>query len=159
MATITKNRVTKQRAFAGPNGNAWKDRFTFNTTATGVAVDSNSTAAVGIGDVVRIGYLPAGLELHDCLAIVSDAFSATTTAKIGFAYADGVDDATVPQDDDYFFAALAINAVGRTRANNTAVAPLRLPKDAYLILTNQVAAQAAVGILNVVVEGIACGAA
>lgn len=154
MATITKKNVRKLQQYAAPQGNAWKDRFTFATNASGVFVDSDVAAAVGNGDVVRIGVLPAGLELHDALAIVSDAFTAVSTAKIGFAYVDGVDSTAVPQDDDYFFAALAYNAAGRTRAANTAVAPVTLPKDAFLIVTNGGAAQAAAGILDVIVEGI-----
>lgn len=154
MATITKKNVRNLQQYAAPHGNAWKDRFTFSTNASGVFVDSDVAAAVGNGDVVRIGVLPAGLELHDALAIVSDAFTAVSTAKIGFAYVDGVDSTAVPQDDDYFFAALAYNAVGRTRAANTAVAPVTLPKDAYLIVTNGGAAQAAAGIMDVIVEGI-----
>ena len=39
--------------------------------------------------------------------------------KLGFG-TDGVDSTDVPQDDDYFNAALAMNAVG-LRHNNTAV--------------------------------------
>jgi hypothetical protein len=41
---------------------------------------------------------------------------------VGFEYVDGVDDTTVPQDDDYFFAALAINA-SAARARTTWRAP------------------------------------
>ena len=83
------------------------------------------------------------------LAIVSDAFTAATTAKIGFAYVDGVDSTSVPQDDDYFFlAGLATNALVRTRSTNTGVAPITLPKDAYVILTNAGAAHASVGVLT-----------
>ena len=154
MATVTKKNVRKLQQYAGPQGNAWKDKFNFTTNASGVFVDSDKATAVVQTDVVRIGVLPAGLELHDALAIVSDAFTALTTAKVGFAYVDGVDSADVPQDDDYFFAALATNAQGRTRANNTAVAPVTLPKDAYLILTVAGADHAAAGVLDVIVEGV-----
>lgn len=154
MPNITKKNVRKLQQYAGPQGNAWKDKFNFTTNASGVFADSDVATAVQAADVVRLGVLPAGLELHDALAIVSDAFTATATATIGFAYVDGVDDATVPQDADYFFAALAYNAVGRTRATNTAVAPVTLPKDAYLTLTNNTAALNAVGVIDVIVEGV-----
>ena len=110
--------------------------FTFETNSSGVYVDSDTTTAVGNGDKVRVGVLSAGMRLHDALAIVSDAFRASSTAKIGFEYVDGVDSTDVPQDDDYFFAALALDAAGRTRAANTGVRPVTLPKDAYLIVTN-----------------------
>ena len=92
------------------------------------------------------GLLPAGFRLDDALTIVSDAFAASTTAAIGFQYAD------------YFFAALDTATAGRTRANNAAVRPVTLPKDAYLILTRGGAADSAAGILDVIVEGVLMGA-
>lgn len=160
MATITKKQITSQNQHGGvPYGNLTRLPFKFAANASGYFLDSDTpAAAVGIGDKVRLGILPAGMRLEDMLAIVSDAFTALATAKIGFEYVDGVDVTAVPQDDDYFFAALAYNVVGRTTANNTAVAPLTLPKDAYLILTNQTAALNAVGIIDLLVEGVLTGA-
>ena len=158
MATVTKKRLPQAQQFTACYGNRFAQTYRFETSATGVFVDSSQATAIQVNDVVRIGILPAGLELHDALAVVSDAFAATTTADIGFAYCDGVDSTTVPQDADYFFAALATSSAGRTRANNTAVAPVRLPKDAYLILTRKGAADSAVGIVDVIVEGILTGA-
>lgn len=153
MATITRKKVLTEGGFGGntPYGNGLILPFALALTA-GVLVNSDSAAVVGIGDKVRIGVIPAGTKLNDCLAIVSAAFTATSTGKVGFEYVDGVDSAAVPQDDDYFFAALNIAAAGRTRANNTAVRPVTLPKDAYLIVTNQVAAQAASGVLDLIIE-------
>ena len=87
--------------------------------------------------------------------IISDAFTANSTFDLGFAYTDGVDVAAVPQDADYFFAALD-EAVGLTFKTNT-TAPVTLPKDAYLILTNNTAAQAAAGAMNILVYGIMTG--
>lgn len=158
MATVTKDYVKTLRKMGGvPYGNAWKQIYTFATNASGVMVDSDKATAVASGDVVRIGVLPAGLELHGCLSIVSDAFTASTTADIGFAYVDGVDSTAVPQDADYFDAALDTAAQGRTAAANLAVKPEVLPKDAYLILTIGGANHASVGRLDVIVEGIATG--
>jgi hypothetical protein len=159
MATITKKRVLTEQQFGGvPYGNRTSLPFSFETSAAGKYVNSDTPgSAVGIGDKVRIGVLPAGMRIEDALAVLSNAFTATSTFKIGFEYVDGVDSTEVPQDDDYFFAALA-TTVGRTRANNTAVRPVTLPKDAYLILTNQVAAQAEAGQLDLVVEGVLNGA-
>lgn len=160
MATITKKKVLNQTQFGGaPYGNAARLSFRLATNASGYFTDSDTPAtAVGIGDKIRLGVLPAGFRIEDALAVVSDAFTATATAKIGFEYVDGVDSTAVPQDDDYFFAALAYNAVGRTRANNTAVAPVTLPKDAYLTLVNQAAALNAVGVIDLTVEGVLTGA-
>lgn len=156
MATVTKKRLTQAQQFTAPYGNKFAQVFHFETNASGVFVDSNLATAVQVNDVVRIGVLPAGLELHDALAIVSDAFAASTTADIGFLYADGVDSSAVPQNAAFFFAALATSSTSRTRA--TAVnAPVRLPKDAYLVLTRKGAADSAVGIVDVIVEGILNG--
>lgn len=157
MTTVTKKRLTQAQQFSAPYGNKFAKVFRYETNASGVCVDSDKATAVAANDVVRIGILPAGLELHNGQAIVSDAFTATTTADIGFAYVDGVDDTSVPQDADYFHAGLDTATVARTNAK--AIAPVRLPKDAYLILTRKVAADAAVGVLDVIVDGILNGPA
>jgi hypothetical protein len=47
---------------------------------------------------------------------------------------------------------------GRTYANNLAVTPVTLPKDAYLILTvNAVADHAAAGRYDIIVDGVFTG--
>ena len=157
MANISKRYIRSEQSYAGSSGNAWKKIFRFATLATGAAIDCDMASPVAQGDVVRFGVLPAGLEIHDALAIVSDAFSALTTARVGFAYVDGLDSTEVPQDDDYFHAALATHTAGRTRADHAGVAPLVLPREAYLILTVAGADHAAPGVLDVIVEGILRG--
>jgi hypothetical protein len=114
--------------------------------------DSDQTTAL-VHQQGPLRHPAGGMRLDDCLAIVSDAFTARQTLKIGFEYVDGVDDTDVPQDDDYFFAALALDAAGRTRANNTGRAPVVLPKDAYLIGTSAGADTPAAGRLDVLVYG------
>ncbi|MBP8169099.1 MAG: hypothetical protein KAX99_05480 [Azonexus sp.] len=157
MSTVT-TRGIKNSQFTYPAGNKTVIKGNFTTSAAGVAANSDLATAVQINDVVRIGFLPAGAELQDAQAIVSDAFTAATTADIGFLYADGVDSAVVPQDAAYFFAALATSATGRTRST-VAKAPVRLPKDAFLVLTRKAAADASVGIIDVLVEAVLQGAA
>jgi len=160
MADVTRKYAHSMRKHQGITayGNLSAIKCTFETNASGVFVDSNQASAVVQADVVRLGpVLPAGMELHDMLAIVSSAFTALTTAKVGFAYVDGVDDADVPQDDDYFAAALATNAAARTRATNAAVVPVKLPKDAFLTLTVAGADHASAGRLDIIVTGIMKG--
>jgi hypothetical protein len=158
MATVTKNRAHKNPPFGGvPYGNNSVLKFVLETSSAGVLVDGDKTTALVQTDVARLGLLPAGMRLDDALAIVSDAFTASVTHKIGFAYADGVDDTDVPQDDDYFFAALA-NTAARTRAANVAVKPVVLPKDAYLIATVAGADHASAGRLDLLVYGELKGA-
>lgn len=156
MATATKKRINKVQQFTAPYGNKFAQSFRYETNASGVFVDSNQATAVLINDVARLGILPAGIELHDAQAIVSDAFAASTTADIGFLYVDGVDSSVVPQNAAYFFAGLATSSTGRTRATGVN-APVRLPKDAYLVLTRKGANDSAAGIADVIVEGVLQG--
>lgn len=164
MATVTALSLLGTPEFGGtPYGNTQNRHFIFKTLASGALVNGDSAAAIGATDKVRLGILRSGMRLDDALAIIPDAFSATITGDLGFEYVDGVDDTQaqadkenreyVPQDADYFFADLNAAAVGRTRANNTAVKPVTLPKDAYLIWTNQVAAHASVGEAHFIIYG------
>lgn len=159
MATATKKYAKTLQQFGGvPYGNMTVHQFSFETNSSGIWVDSDQTTAINIADITRLGVLPAGMRLDDALAIVSDAFASSTTAKIGFAYVDGVDSSAVPQDDDYFFSAgLAINAAGRTRMTNTGVRPVTLPKDAYVIVTHAGANHSAAGQLDLLVFGCGTG--
>lgn len=154
MANITRKNIKSYDSFGGtPYGNLAVLPFDLATNASGVWTDGGSTAAPTASDKLYLGILPAGMLLVDALAIVSDAFTATATIKLGFEYVDGVDDTDVPQDADYFFAALAMDAAGRTSANNTAVKPVRLPKDAYLVADWDVASNAVVGRADFLIFG------
>jgi hypothetical protein len=159
MATVTKKKVLNQATFGGtPYGNLSVLSFNLTTNASGVYVDSDQATAIAIGDKVRLGVLPAGMKLMDALFIVSDAFTALVTADIGFEYVDGVDSTSVPQDADYFGTAIALNTQGRYPADNAAVAPVVLPKDAYLIVTTAGANCAAVGVADILIKGVQTGA-
>ena len=158
MATITKKKVLNQATFGGvPYGNRTSLAFNLTTNATGAFVDSDVATGIALGDVVRIGVLPAGFRIDDSQVIVSDAFTALMTGSIGFAYVDGVDSTVVPQSANYFGAGLVLNVVGRLR-NATTNAPVTLPKDAYLIVTTAGAASASVGVADVLIEGTLTGA-
>lgn len=157
MATITKKRLAESQFGGAPYGNTTTLRYNLTTNASGAVVNSDSTSAVASGDKVIMGIIPAGTLLDDSMAIVSDLFTASVTANIGFEYVDGVDSTAVPQDNDYFFAALALSATSRTR-QSTVVAPVKLPKDAYLICTTGGAAIAAAGVLDVLIKGELVGA-
>jgi hypothetical protein len=151
MATITKTGAYRTPTFTHANGNATILQYSFQTNASGVAIPSDSAVAVGAGDVIRLGQLQAGLLLIDSLAIVSAVL--VGAFKVGFAYVSGVDNAKFPQKDDYFNAALAGAALGRTRLNNNASAPAVLPEDAFLIIT-PAAAQTVAGKLDIFVEAV-----
>ncbi len=160
MATITKLGVPipSNQLGASPYGNLTAFRFVLTTNASGAVIGGDSTAAVASGDVVKIGILPAGFRLIDSEVIVKTGMTATITAKVGFAYADGVDSAVAPQDDDYFGTGLNVAAAGRLR-NATANLSVTLPKEAWLTLTTAVAANAKASELEIIVFAINEGVA
>lgn len=153
MATITKNALKNEKQSTGtPYGTATTLHFAVTTNSTGAVVNSDVATGVASGDVIRMGILPAGMRLDDAKTLVSTGWTATVTGKLGFAYVDGVDSTAVPQDDDYFGAGITIATAGRYAASNTAVRPVTLPKDAYLILTTGAAANAKASQTDVLVN-------
>jgi hypothetical protein len=154
MATINVNNQPAPYFSGTGYGNRTALQMQVRTAANGSIIGADTAIPIGNGDKVRIGRIDAGFTIHDSLAIVSTAFTAGVVAKIGFEYADGIDSTTVPQDDDYFYAALAVNAAGRTRANNLTVAPVTLPKTAWVIATFTGAANAKVAALDLLIEGV-----
>lgn len=159
MATIKKLRYQDDATFGGvPYGNVTSKSFNLTTNASGIAQNSDTAAAIGNGDSVVLGLLPAGMLLQDAVATVSDAFTALTVGKLGFAYTDGVDSTEVPQDDDYFFgtATLTLHTLGTYR-KVTSTAPVRLPKDANLVLISSGAAHASAGVADFRITGVLGG--
>ena len=159
MATIKKLRYQDDATFGGvPYGNTTSRSFNLTTNASGVAANSDTAAAIGNGDSVVLGLLPAGMLLQDAVATVSDAFTALTVGKLGFAYTDGVDSTEVPQADDYFFgtATLTLHTLGTYR-KVTSTAPVRLPKDANLVLISSGAAHASAGVADFRITGVLGG--
>lgn len=143
MATITKKFLGNEKQHTtAPTGISSTLHYSVATNSSGAVIGSDVATGVASGDVVRVGILPAGMRLDDAKTLVTTGWTGTVTGKVGFAYVDGVDSTAVPQDDDYFGSALAIATPGRYAANNTGVRPVVLPKDAYLILTTGVAANA-----------------
>lgn len=152
MATI-KKKPSGYGQFGGfsPYGNVTALAFFLATNASGAVIDSDTAAAVASGDVVDLGELPEGMRLDDASILVTTGMTASVTGSLGFKYADGVDDATVPQDAAYFVSAGNINTVGRIRANTGKL--VTLPKVARLILTTGGAANAKASDIKVIVSG------
>ena len=159
MTTITQPQSAHNNLGATPYGNLTALHFVLETNAAGAAINSNSTAAIAVGDVVRLGVLPAGFKLTDSQVVVQTGLTAAVTGKLGFAYADGVDVVGVAaQDDDYFGTGLVLSAAARLR-NVTTNSAVTLPKDAYLTLTTAGAANATAARAEVTVLGIVPGVA
>ena len=159
MATITQSQSAHNNLGATPYGNLTALHFVLETNAAGAAINSSSTTAIAIGDVVRLGVLPAGFKLVDSQVVVQTGLTAAVTGKLGFAYVDGVDVVGVDaQDDDYFGTGLVLSAAARLR-NATSNSAVTLPKDAYLTLTTAGAANAKAARVEVTVLGIIQGVA
>ena len=153
MATI-KKKFIGDKQFGGftPYGNVTTIRATLQTNATGAAINSDSAAAIAVGDVVVLEKLPEGFLLEDAQVIVSTGMTATATGSLGFIYADGVDSTDVPQDAAYFGAGLNAATAALIRTASTK-APVRLAKEAYLVWTQGVIANAKASRIDVIVHG------
>lgn len=153
MATIKKQGLGRGQ-FGGftPYGNLTTLRATLETLASGAVKGSDSAAAAGVGDVIILEKMPQGMVLEDAQAIVSTALTASVTGSLGFLYADGVDSADAPQDAAYFGAGMNLNTAGRVRATGVKP-PIKLAKEAYLVLTIAGAANAKAGRVDFIVHG------
>lgn len=134
-----------------PYGNATTFLFAVATNATGAVINSDTTAAVAAGDVIDLGTLPAGMRLDDAQLIVGVGMTSTIKGSLGFVYSDGVNDVTVPQSNKHFFDAVDIAAAARLRTTSTSL--VTLPKEARLILTTSVAANAKESDIKVIISG------
>lgn len=152
MATI-KRKTARDRQFGGftPYGNVTSLVYSLLTNATGAVIDSDSTAAIAVGDVIDLGELPEGMNLQDAQIIVSTGMTATIKGNLGFQYSDGVDVADTLQDDAYFVKDGDLATAGRVRANGSKL--FTLPKPARLILTVSGAANAKASDIQIVVTG------
>ena len=150
--TLSQFRGRQFGGAAGAYGNLTVLPFALQTTAAGGAIGADSIAPLAVGDVVDLGPLPAGMRLDDSMIVVSTAMTAAVTGSLGFAYEDGVDHATVPQDAAYFGTGLVLNAAGRLR-NASSKAIVTLPKPARLILTVAGAGNAKASRLDITVTG------
>lgn len=155
MANVTADVLKVDRPLGGvPFGNLSVLPFS-QAFASGVAADTDKATAVAIDDVMILGTLPKGLTIKDAVIKATAAIgAASSTLTVGFKYVDGVDSTAVPQDADYFCAAIANTAAYIARASNTAVSPVTLPKDAYLTATVNTAALSGNGTLFIDVYGI-----
>ena len=158
MAKINLSQSIHNNLGITPYGNLTALHFVLETNAAGAVINSNSAAAVALGDVVCIGTLPAGFKLVDSQVVVQNGLTTDVTGKLGFAYVDGVEGIAIQQDDDYFGAGLVLSAAARLR-NVTTNSAVTLPKDAYLTLTTAGAANAKASRVEVTVYGIAQGVA
>jgi hypothetical protein len=137
MATYLKKNYSKKARRFGENafGNQMVTRLRMETTAAGIMkeVSDKAAVAVAIADVIILDEMPKGFVWHNALEVISTAAGQAATVNVGFRYSDGVDDATFPQSDTAFFAALALNAT--SRGATVSVKEMKpLPKAAQLVV-------------------------
>lgn len=127
--------------------------YKFQTNSSGILIDSSASAALAIGDKIRVAFLNEGFEVTDAAALVSTAAGQVATANIGFEYVDGVDDSSYPQSATAFFSALALNSAARTRTTSTKLIK-PLPKPAYLTATIAGAALSSAMVAQIILNGV-----
>ena len=153
MATI-KKKFIGDKQFGGftPYGNVTTLRALLETNAAGAVINSDTLTGIAVGDVVILEKLPEGFLLEDAQVIVSTGMTATATGSLGFIYVDGVDSTEVPQDAAYFGAGLNAATAARLRTTSSK-APVRLAKEAFLVWTQAVVANAKASRIDVIVHG------
>lgn len=139
-----------------PWGNYTALRYIVETNAAGAVINSNSQTPIAANDVLDLGHLPSGFRYVDSYLNIIAGMKATATADLGFAYKDGVDDASVPQDADYFGTGMNVATAARLR-NATTNASIVLPKDANLLMTIKTVGNDKASKIEIVIFGIAEG--
>lgn len=134
-----------------PYGNVSVLRFTLKGGADGTLAGSMPHVAPKADDVLVLGTLPEGFCLEDAAVVVSVPMSSGVTADLGFVYADGKDDAAVPQDEAFFGSGLALGTAKRLRTESVKLAVL--PKEALLTMKLKGAANAQKCDVTVLVYG------
>jgi len=152
MATVQLKKGCFSNYDGPPSGNSLRYEYSLATGSTGAATNSNSSAAIAIGDKIVLGVIPAYARLIDASIIISDAFTASSTINLGFEYEDGVDSTAVPQSATFFGSAVAVSSTGRLTTNVNS-RPVTLPKPAKLIATWGGANNAEAGVLDVIING------
>ena len=120
---------TYQFGGVSPYGNLTVLRFGYNTNAIGAVIGSDTQTAVAAGDKVYVGTVPQGF-----------VFVSAAGTTLGFEYADGVDNADVPQGANIATALLkplpklanvyitAIAAISATQVRAAIIGELQGPK-------------------------------
>ena len=153
MAKLILDGAGNSRFGGKPFGNDSVYRFVVETGSTGILLRSReATVALAVNDVIWAQRLQAGMVPDTLKAIVSNHFGAGVTASFGFAYADGVDSADLPQSATYFGTGIVLSAAAEVPIPIKAKLAA-LPKDAWLTMTITGAAVAEAGYMDVVIRG------
>lgn len=134
-----------------PYGNLAVEHYRIVAKENGTILGADAYRPPKAGDVLVLGVLEQGFRLDDAQIIVKTAMSSGITADVGFVYADGADDANVPQDAAYFASAADFASAARIRCQSAKL--VTLPKQALLTVTLKGADSEAAADIDILIYG------
>nr|WP_101128313.1 hypothetical protein [Neisseria meningitidis] len=116
-----------------PYGNMAVEHYRIVAKEDGTILGADAYGPPKADDVLVLGVLEQGFRLDDAQIIVKTGMASGVTADVGFVYADGADDANVPQDAAYFASAADFASAARICCQSAKL--VTLPKQALLTVT------------------------
>lgn len=134
-----------------PYGNMAVEHYRIVAKEDGTILGADAYGPPKADDVLVLGVLEQGFRLDDAQIIVKTGMASGVTADVGFVYADGADDANVPQDAAYFASAADFASAARIRCQSAKL--VTLPKQALLTVTLKGAASAKAADIDILIYG------
>lgn len=134
-----------------PYGNMAVEHYRIVAKEDGTILGADAYGPPKADDVLVLGVLEQGFRLDDAQIIVKTAMSSGITADVGFVYADGADDANVPQDAAYFASDVDFASAARIRCQSAKL--VTLPKQALLTVTLKEADSEAAADIDILIYG------
>ncbi|HEZ0077942.1 TPA: hypothetical protein WD507_000873 [Neisseria meningitidis] len=134
-----------------PYGNMAVEHYRIVAKEDGTILGADAYGPPKADDVLVLGVLEQGFRLDDAQIIVKTGMASGITADVGFVYADGADDANVPQDAAYFASDADFASAARIRCQSAKL--VTLPKQALLTVTLKEAASAKAADIDILIYG------
>ncbi|HFC7453968.1 TPA: hypothetical protein ACFORQ_001158 [Neisseria meningitidis] len=134
-----------------PYGNMAVEHYRIVAKEDGTILGADAYGPPKADDVLVLGVLEQGFRLDDAQIIVKTGMASGVTADVGFVYADGADDANVPQDAAYFASDADFASAARIRCQSAKL--VTLPKQALLTVTLKGAAGAKAADIDILIYG------
>lgn len=134
-----------------PYGNMAVEHYRIVAKEDGTILGADAYGPPKADDVLVLGVLEQGFRLDDAQIIVKTGMASGVTADVGFVYADGADDANVPQDAAYFASAADFASAACIRCQSAKL--VTLPKQALLTVTLKGADSKAAADIDILIYG------
>lgn len=134
-----------------PYGNMAVEHYRIVAKEDGTILGADAYGPPKADDVLVLGVLEQGFRLDDAQIIVKTGMASDITADVGFVYADGADDANVPQDAAYFASDADFASAARIRCQSAKL--VTLPKQALLTVTLKGADSEAAADIDILIYG------